>query len=148
MIKINIIEKTKEILLQFPQIALVCNDINIDFAENAPTSYGLSSVGDSLLSEDILGNQKRQHSFILYSTFSGINDFERMTNSEAITNLSVWLSKQTGQQVTTELDGVVYTGEITAVATGGGTLYEVPQGSIKNGLRYQLQIEVQYTIEF
>lgn len=148
MIEINIIEKTKEMLLQFPEIALVCNDINIDFAGNTPTSYGLSSVGDSLLSEDILGNQKRQHSFILYSTFSGINDFERMTNSEAITNLSVWLSKQTGQQVTTELDGVVYTGEITAVATGGGTLYEVPQGSIKNGLRYQLQIEVQYTIEF
>lgn len=148
MIEINIIEKTKEMLLQFPEIALVCNDINIDFAGNTPTSYGLSSVGDSLLSEDILGNQKRQHSFILYSTFSGINDFERMTNSEAITNLSVWLSKQTGQQVTTELDGVVYTGEITAVATGGGTLYEVPQGNVIKGLRYQLQIEVQYTIEF
>ena len=48
MIEINIIEKTKEILLQFPQIALVCNDINIDFAENAPTSYGLSSVGGQL----------------------------------------------------------------------------------------------------
>lgn len=148
MIKINIIEKTKEILLQFPQIALVCNDINIDFAENAPTSYGLSSVGDTLLLEDILGNQKRQHSFILYSTFSGINDFERMTNSEAITNLSIWLSKQMGAEITTELDGIVHTGEITAVSTGGGTLYEVPQGNVIKGLRYQLQIEVQYAIEF
>ena len=74
----------------------------------------------------------------MYSTFSGINDFERMTNSEAITNLSIWLSKQMGAEITTELDGIVHTGEITAVSTGGGTLYEVPQGSIKNG----------YTIEF
>lgn len=144
----NIIEKTKEILLQFPDISLVCNDINIDFAKNTPTSYGLSSVGDTLLSEDILGNQKRQHSFILYSTFSGINDFERMTNSTAITNLSVWLSKQVGGEVTAELEDFEHIGKITGIATGGGTLYEVPDGNIIKGLRYQLQIEVQYTIEF
>ena len=148
MIEINIIEKTKEILLQFPQIALVCNDISIDFAENAPTSYGLSSVGDTLLLEDILGNQKRQHSFILYSTFSGINDFERMSNSQTLTELSVWLSKQEGEPVTTNIDGTEHTGEIIAISVSGGNLYEVPFNNKTIGLRYQLQIEVQYTVNY
>lgn len=148
MILINIIETMRKILEDFPKIAAVCNEINIDFASPEPTSYGLSSLGDKLLSEDILGNQVRQHSFLLYSTFSGINDFERQGNSTALTELSVWLSKQFGQKVTTELDGEVCDGEITKIIAGNGMLYAVPQPNSISGMRYQLQIEVQYTIEF
>lgn len=135
-------------LEDFPKISEVCNDIHIDFANPEPTSYGLSSIGDKLLSEDILGNQTRQHSFLLYSTFSGINDFERLSNSTALTELSVWLSRKTGIEVTAEQDGDIYSGEITAISAGNGMLYAVPQGNRISGMRYQLQIEVQYTVEF
>ncbi len=148
MILINIIETVRKLLESFPKISAVCNEINIDFASPEPTSYGLSSVGDSLLKEDILGNQTRQHSFLLYSTFSGINDFERQENSTALTELSVWLSKQIGREVTTDIDNKVHTGEITGITAGNGKLYAVPQPNSIVGMRYQLQIEVQYTVEF
>lgn len=144
----NIIETMRKLLEDFPKIAEVCNEIHIDFADPEPTGYGLSSVGDKLISEDVLGNQTRQHSFLLYSTFSGINDFERLSNSTALTELSVWLSRQTGIEVTTEQDGEIYSGEITAISAGNGMLYAVPQGNRVSGMRYQLQIEVQYTVNF
>ena len=98
----NIIEKVRAILESFPKISEVCNSIHIDFADPEPTSYGLSSTGDQLISEDILGNQRRQHSFLLYSTYSSINDYERLNNSTALTELCVWLKEQTGEEVETE----------------------------------------------
>lgn len=143
----NIIEKMIEILESFPKIATVCNEIHIDFADPEPTSYGLSSTGDSLIREDVLGNQLRQHSFFLYSTFSGINDFERQENSTALTELSVWLKEQTSSEVETEIDGETYNGEITKITAENGMLYAVPQENNIDGMQYQLQIVVQYTVE-
>lgn len=148
MTAIDIIEKTRGILMQFPKINEICNEINVDFADKEPTSYGLTSTGDSLIKEDILGNQTRQHSFMLYSTFSGINDFERMSNSTVLTELSQWLSKRTGDEITASIDDEVHSGEILKITAVNGKLYEVPNGNIIVGLRYQLQIEVEYTIEF
>lgn len=143
----DIIEKMIEILESFPKISTVCNEIHIEFADPEPTSYGLSSTGDSLIKEDILGNQTRQHSFLLYSTFSGINDFERQENSTALTELSVWLKNQVGAEVTTEIDSKTYSGEITKITVENGMLYAVPQENAVDGMRYQLQIVVQYTVE-
>lgn len=148
MTAIDIIEKTRGILMQFPKINEICNEINVDFADKEPTNYGLTSTGDSLIKEDILGNQTRQHSFMLYSTFSGINDFERMSNSTVLTELSQWLSKRTGDEITASIDDEIYSGEILKITAVNGKLYEVPNGNIIVGLRYQLQIEVEYTIEF
>ncbi|MDY4812884.1 MAG: hypothetical protein SO152_03430, partial [Ruminococcus sp.] len=77
----NIIEVVKETLQQFPKISQVCNDIHIDFTDDIPTNYGLSPTGDTLIKEDILGNQTRQHTFILYAVFQSQSDYDRMANS-------------------------------------------------------------------
>lgn len=143
----NIIERMRGILESFPKISTVCNEIHIDFADPEPTSYGLSSTGDSLIKEDILGNQTRQHSFLLYSTFSGINDFERQENSTALLELAVWLKNQTGAEVETEVDGVTHKGEIIKITAENGMLYAVPQENNIDGMQYQLQIIAQYTAE-
>lgn len=143
----NIIERMREVLESFPKISTVCNEIHIDFADPEPTSYGLSSTGDSLIKEDILGNQTRQHSFLLYSTFSGINDFERQENSTALLELAVWLKNQTGGEVETEIDGETHKGEIIKITAENGMLYAVPQENNMDGMQYQLQIMAQYTVE-
>lgn len=143
----NIIERMREILESFPKISTVCNAIHIDFADPEPTSYGLSSTGDSLIKEDILGNQTRQHSFLLYSTFSGINDFERQENSTALLELAVWLKNQTGGEVKTEIGGETHKGEIIKITAENGMLYAVPQENNIDGMQYQLQIITQYTVK-
>lgn len=148
MILINIIETVRGILEAFPKINEVCNEIHIDFADPEQTSYGLNSTGDSLIKEDVLGNQIRQHTFFLHSTFSGINDYERLANSSALLGLSQWLSMQRGIAVTSEINGIEYSGELLGIRAENGTLYEVPQENNIDGLQYQLQLVADYTIEF
>lgn len=142
----NIIEKVRDILQSFPKISEVCNEIHIDFADPEPTSYGLSSTGDSLVTEDVLGNQKRQHSFLLYTTYSSINDYERLNNSTALLELSAWLSTQISAEVETIIDDETYTGEITKLTAANGMLYDVPQENELDGVQYQLQIIAEYTV--
>ena len=143
----NIIEKVRDILQSFPKISEVCNTIHVDFADPEPTSYGLSSMGDKLIFEDVLGNQTRQHSFMLYSTFSAINDYERLSNSSALLELSQWLDSQTGEQVISDIDGIDYYGEITKIKAENGMLYSVPEENTVDGVQYQLQIIAEYTVD-
>lgn len=142
----NIIEKVQDILQSFPKIAEVCNKVHIDFTDPDPTSYGLSSTGDSLVSEDILGNQKRKHAFMLYTTYSSINDYERLSNSTALLELSAWLKIQNGAKVETVIGDKIYTGEITDITAENGMLYNVPQENELDGVQYQLQIIAEYTV--
>lgn len=138
----NIIETVRGILESFPKIAEVVGEVHIDFADPSPTSYGLSSVGDTLLHEDVLGNQTRQHTFMLYSTFSSINDYERLANSSVLLELSLWLKDQTGAQVTS-LNGV---GELTKLTAENGMLIAVPEENLADGVQYQMQIIAEYSV--
>lgn len=143
----NIIETVRSILESFPKISDVCNEVHIDFADPEPTSYGLSSTGDELISEDVLGNQKRQHSFMLYSTFSSINDYERMLNSTALLELGLWLEEQTGCEIESAVGDSIYTGKLTKLTAANGMLYNVPQENELDGVQYQLQIIAEYTVD-
>lgn len=143
----NIIEKVRDILQSFPKISEVCNEVHIDFADPEPTSYGLSSTGDSLVSEDVLGNQKRKHAFMLYTTYSSINDYERLGNSTALLELTAWLKTQKGAVVETVIGDAAYTGKITSITAENGMLYDVPQENELDGVQYQLQIIAEYTVE-
>ena len=142
----NIIEKVRSIIESFPKISEVCNSIHIDFADPEPTSYGLSSTGDELIREDILGNQLRQHSFMLYTTYSSMNDYERLSNSTALTELSVWLHDQTGAEVETTIGSTTYTGTLEKLSAYNGMLIAVPQENMLDGVQYQLQITAEYTV--
>lgn len=143
----NIIEKVTDILQNYPKISEVCNEVHIDFSDPEPTSYGLSSTGDALMTEDILGNQKRQHSFMLYSTFSSINDYERMLNSTALLELGLWLEEQTDFEIESTVGDNVYTGKLTKLRAENGMLYEIPQENQYDGWQYQLQIIAEYTVD-
>jgi hypothetical protein len=143
----NIIEKVTDILQSYPKISEVCNEVHIDFSDPEPTSYGLSSTGDALMTEDILGNQKRQHSFMLYSTFSSINDYERMLNSTALLELGLWLEEQTDCEIESTVGSSVYTGKLTKLRAENGMLYEIPQENQYDGWQYQLQIIAEYTVD-
>lgn len=143
----NIIETVRAILEGFPKISEVCNSIHIDFADSEPTSYGLSSTGDELIREDVLGNQLRQHSFMLYTTYSSINDYERLHNSSALLELGVWIQKQTGSEITTVIGADTYTGTLEKITASNGMLYEIPQENELDGVQYQLQIIAEYTVE-
>lgn len=143
----NIIETMRDILQRFPKISEMLGTVHVDFTGTTPDSYGLSPIGDSLLSEDILGNQRRSHTFLLYAVFSAINDYERLANSGILLELSLWMQQQTGCQVNTMIDGTEYRGELTKITTDNGMLYDIPEENRISGVQYQLQIVAEYTIE-
>lgn len=132
----NVIEAMRALLTGFPKIKSI---VHMDIADDVPESYGLASVGDKLVSEDVIGREKRQHSFLLYATYSAINDFERISNSGVLLELAHWLD---GQQ-----DIKLDNGYITKISTGNGMLYAIDNENVMQGVQYQMQITVEYTVE-
>lgn len=132
----TVIDKVREILKEYPKISEFVNEIHIDFTESVAKSYGLSSTGDTLLNKDILGNQLRQHNFILYARAEAYEDFDRLQNSNFLLELNYWLELQKN----IEIDN----GKITSLTSANGMLYEIPDGDLNNGVLYQLQIYAEY----
>ena len=142
----NVIEKVRELLTNYPKISEFTNNIYVDFNDENPTSFGLSSSGDTLLKEDVLGNQTRQHNFVLYALNQSFNDFDRLSNSTFLLELSYWLERQKGHPIEVTIDSKTVNGEITKLSSANGMAYNVPTGDINNGIMYQLQIYAQYTL--
>ncbi len=145
----NIIELIRSTLQEFPKIQEVCNDIHIDFIDDTPTNYGLSPTGDTLLKEDILGNQTRKHTFVLYAVYQSQSDYDRMANSGTLLELQLWLeSKSHGQEITVSIGEKEVTGELSKLTCANGMLYSIPDGNLNNGVLYQLQITAEYKLKF
>lgn len=147
----NIIELVKSLLQNFPRIAELNNDIHVDFTNwgtRSSDEYGLYSTGDSLLKEDVLGNQTRQHNFIFYAVYQAFNDYDRITNSGVLLELQMWLERHAdNQEITVSVGGDELTGTLTKLTCANGMLYNIPDENMNSGVQYQLQITAEYTID-
>ena len=146
----TIIDFMREKLTEYPKISefLVSGDIHIDFTEPDPESYGLSSTGDKLVSEDILGNQIRQHNFVMYAAGQSFTDYNRLANSNFLLELAYWLERlpeQNGIEVT--VDGEELTGRFMKATTANAMSMGWMGETVNAGVMYQLQIYAQYKIE-
>ncbi len=138
----NIIETMHEVLAAFPKLG----EIGVDLADESPDSTALTSTGDSLVRSDILGNQRRLHTFILHTVWQSQSDWERMNNSGVLLELAYFLERHAPHTaVTAELNGVTCDGEIVSAECSNGMLYAIPD-TVNGGVVYQLQIAVTYQI--
>lgn len=135
----NVIEKTQQIISEYPEISNFTNEVDIDFTSNEPTSFGLSSTGDTKVREFLTGKQIRQHNFVLYATQDSFNSFQRLNNSNFLIDFSYWLEEQKNIDIDE--------GKIVRMWTSNGMAYETPSGDINDGIRYQIQIYVEYEKE-
>ena len=163
----NVIELVKQIITECPLIAEFTNNIHVDFTEDTPTNFGLSSTGDRLIKDDILGNQTRQHNFVLYAVNQSFNDYDRLANSTFLLDFAYWLEHSAIKQTVTSVvdgygtsfpDGEVpdddkypihsgLKGELIKMSSANAMIYSIPDGNLNNGVTYQIQIYAQYTIE-
>ncbi len=143
----NVIEVTKKILSDYKKISEFSNGVQVDFTTNEPTNFGLSSIGDTLIKEDVLGNQKRKHSFVLYAVNQAYEDYDRLANSSFLLELAYWLETQKGQEVDVAIGDIVKKGEITKISTANAMIFNVPTGNIRDGVMYQIQIYVEYKVK-
>lgn len=144
----NIIELVKDTLQKFPKINEITEIIHIDYTDSDEIGYGLSPTGDTLIGEDILGNQKRQHNFILYAIYQSQSDYDRISNSGVLLELQMWLERHAkGQEISVTVDEKALTGNLTKLTCSNGMIYSVPDGNMNSGVCYQLQITAEYKIE-
>lgn len=146
----TIIDFMRKKLTEYPKISefLVSDDLHIDFTEPGPVNYGLSSAGDKLVSEDILGNQIRQHNFTMYAVGQSFTDYNRLANSNFLLELAYWLEllpNENGIAVT--VDGKELTGTFMKATTANAMSMGLMGETINDGVMYQLQIYAQYKIE-
>jgi hypothetical protein len=140
----NIIELVKEVVMGFPSIS----DLHIDYTEDDPDNYGLYPTGDQLLKEDIIGNQDRQHNFVLYAVFQSFTDYERLANSTFLLDLAYWLERAAkGQSIEVTINEQTVTGTLTKLSSANGMLYGYQEGTLSGPVTYQLQIYAQYHLE-
>lgn len=145
----NIIELVKQLLTDYPKIAEFTNEIQVDFTdESNPTNFGISSIGDILLKEDILGNQTRQHNFILYAVNQSFTDYDRLANSTFLLNLTYWLEKYKQQDpLEVTINDKLVQGKLLGLSSANAMLYSIPTGNINDGVMYQIQIYANYKLE-
>ena len=99
----------------------------------------MSSVGDELVRGYVTGKELRQHNFVLYAVQDSFNTFKRLANSTFLLELGYWLKDKKNIEVDE--------GRITSIRASNGMAYEIPTGDIMDGVRYQIQIFVQYEKE-
>ena len=143
----NILETVKEILTEYPKMSEFCNGIHTDFTENKPGNFGLYPNGDAILKTDILGGQKRKHSFVLYANNQSFNDFERIANSTFLLELAYWLETVKNVPITVTVGNEEREGIITKMSSANGMMFAAPTGDINDGVTYQLQIYAEYKVK-
>lgn len=145
----TIIDFMRQKLTEYPKISefLVDGDIHVDFTESG-SGYGLSSNGDSLIKEDLLGNQIRQHNFVMYAVAPSFTDYCRIANSNFLLELGYWLEhlpEENGIQV--EIDGQDLRGRFLKAIPSNAMAMQPMGETINDGILYQIQVQVTYKIE-
>lgn len=145
----TIIDFMRQKLMEYPQISefLGEDDIHIDFTDSSPVNYGLSSTGDSLIKEDLLGNQIRQHNFILYAVGQSFTDYNRLANSNFLLELSYWLERLPEEGLAITMKYQKLKGKFLKATTANAMSMGLMGETIDQGVMYQIQIYAQYKIE-
>lgn len=146
----TIIDFMRKKLTEYPKIAefMGGEEIHMDFTEPGPTNYGLTSSGDSLLKEDLSGNQLRRHSFVMYAVGQSFSDYNRLANSNFLLELSYWLERLP-EEVGIEADTgeEVLKGTFLKASCANAMAMQSMGETLSDGVLYQLQIYAEYQLE-
>lgn len=146
----TIIDFMRKKLTEYPKISefLADDDIHIDFTDPDPVNYGLSSTGDTLLKEDILGNQVRQHNFVMYAVGQSFTDYNRLANSNFFLELSYWLEHLPEQDgITVTIEDQELPARFLKATTANAMSMGLMGTAINQGVMYQIQIYARYFVE-
>ena len=146
----RIIDFMRQKLTEYPKISefLSGDDIHIDFTEPDPVNYGLSSNGDSLLKEDVLGNQTRRHRFVMYAVGRSFTDYNRLANSNFLLELGYYLEHLPEEGgITVHIGEGEQLGKFLKATTANAMSMGLVGETIGEGVIYQIQIYADYFVE-
>lgn len=145
----TIIDYMRQKLTEYPKISEFLTDegVHVDFTESG-SSFGLSSQGDILVKEDVLGNQIRRHSFSMYAVAPSFTDYCRIANSNFLLGLAYWLERLPEEDgLEMEVDGTQLKGRFLKATTANAMAMQPMGQTVNDGILYQIQIQANYKIE-
>ena len=142
----NVVNTVKQLLSDSNVLDEFNGNIHVDYTEAADSDAGLYSTGPVKIGEDVIGNPKYRMNFQLYTGLRGALDYDRQINSDALVALTYYLDSKRGTKISESINGVKYDGKILKVTTSNAMLYDIPTGDYNDGVRYQIQIAVEYKI--
>lgn len=146
----TIIDFMRQKLTEYPKISefLAGDDIHIDFTDPSPVNYGLSSTGDSLVKEDLLGNQTRRHNFAMYAVAPSFTDYCRLANSNFLLELGYWLEQLPEEDgLSANIGNQEMEARFIKAITSNAMAMQPMGETVNDGILYQIQIQVTYQIE-
>lgn len=142
----NVVNTVKLLLSGSNVLDAFNGNIHVDYMEATDSDAGLYATGPVKVGEDIVGNPRYRMNFQLYTGLRGFTDYDRQVNSDAMAALTYYLNSKRGSAVDEAVNGKTYSGKILSVTASNAMLYDVPSGDYADGVRYQLQIAVEYKI--
>lgn len=139
----NIVELVKAVVQEYPRI----DELHIDNVGVNSDDFGLYPTGDKPVKTDVLGNETREHTFILYAVFQSFNDYDRLSNSGFMLELQSWLEHyKPTEKLTFDNGSTKYTGQLNKLNCSNGMLYNIPDNNTNSCVQYQMQITAEYKI--
>lgn len=141
----TVIDLVKQIVTEYPQIQQFTNYVSVDFTKDDDPNYGLSPVGDSLVSKTILGHEKRQINFSLYAVDVAYEDYNRLNNSNFLLELGYWLDEHEEVGTVHETSNKKYNIILDKLRCANAMMFQLQDNDINKPVMYQLQITANYT---
>lgn len=142
----NIIETVRKILTDCSLMDQF-NGVHIDYTDSTPGDCGLIPQGARLLGGDVCGNEKYLITFQLQSGLHAYEDADRLSNSNFLLELGYYLDHIMDIETVEKVNGSEKNAVITKMRCNNALMFFAPSGDINDGVVYQLQIEVNYTIK-
>lgn len=136
----NILEKMQNVIADF-----LNNDVHIDFTEESDECYSLSTVSDSKMKGDVLGNQTRINNMELLLTNLSPDDSDRLRNNSFLIDLGYRLELVKEEEIAVQIDSQEHTGHIKNVTVANAQPFYTSED--RQYITYMIQIKVIYTIE-
>ena len=141
----NVIETLRDKITTCP-LMKDFNAVHIDYTEPNDGQAGLFFNGATLVRQSIGGDADWQARFTLYTFCDTFEDYQRISASNFLLELTYYLQSLSGVKVSEIVNGENRTGEIQNVAASNGMLYQLVNANYDKGGQYQIQISVNYTI--
>lgn len=135
----NVIERMQDTIKN-----LLDTEVHIDFTEESEACYSLSTVSDTKLKQDIIGNQTRMNSMELSMTKLSPMDYDRLNNSSFLLNLGYELETYKGLEITTTIQGQERSGHIKSISVSNGQPFYTSED--RQYITYLIQIKVVYDL--
>lgn len=136
----NLFETVEKIVRDYERFDEYGDTVNTDFGNNEEGNVVVIGEGDTLIKEDILGNETHKHDFSIIAINQAVTNYDRLKTNDWLLSFASYLRKQRDIEFDCS-DGECV---IQKIEASKGIVLGAPEDDINNGVGYSLDLAVIY----